>query len=131
MDHFFNKKMETRPRKIIEELQLKRLKQTVKTIYETVPFYRQKFKELKITSNDIKTLKDIEKLPFTTKNDLRINAPFDMVATPLEKCIELVLFTLGGHQGDLIEFLWLIEPLYALDHHPVPDTTALYIDVRR
>ncbi len=89
MDNLFNKKMETLPRKEIRELQLKRLKETVKKLYENVPFYRNKFKELKIKSTDIKTLEDIRKLPLTTKDDLRNNSPFGMMITSLDNCIEL------------------------------------------
>ena len=89
MDNLFNKKMETLPRKEIRELQLKRLKETVKKLYENVPFYQNKFKELKIKPTDIKTLEDIHKLPLTTKDDLRNNSPFGMMTTSLDNCIEL------------------------------------------
>ena len=89
MDYLFNKKMETLKRQSIKDLQLKRLKKTVKNVYENVPFYKKKFNELKITPDDIKTSNDIEKLPFTTKNDLRDNAPFGFLTTPLENCYEL------------------------------------------
>ena len=89
MDNLFNAKMETLTREKIREVQLKRLKQTVKIVYDTVPFYKKKFKELKIKPEDIKTLDDVRKLPFTTKNDLRDNAPFGMMATSLDNCIEL------------------------------------------
>jgi phenylacetate-CoA ligase len=89
MDHMFNKKIETMPRKKIFELQLKRLKETVNQVYDNVPFYKKKFKEAKITPDDIKTLDDIKKLPFTTKDDLRDNAPFGMMSTSLDNCIEL------------------------------------------
>ena len=89
MDHMFNKKNETMPREKIKELQLKRLKETVSLVYENVPFYKKKFKEQKITPSDIKTLEDVRKLPFTTKNDLRDNMPFGMMATSLDNCIEL------------------------------------------
>lgn len=89
MDFMFNKKIETLQRKKIQELQLERLKKTVKDVYENVPFYKKKFKELKIKPEDIKSLEDIRKLPFTTKNDLRDNSPFGMMATPIDKCIEL------------------------------------------
>ena len=85
----FNKKIETLPRRKIQELQLDRLKKTVKNVYENVPFYKKKFKELKVKPEDIKSLDDIRKLPFTTKNDLRDNSPFGMMATPLDNCIEL------------------------------------------
>ena len=89
MDHIFNKKMETMPRKKIQELQLKRLKETVHRVYENVPFYQKKFKELKIKPDDIKTLEDVRKLPFTTKDDLRDNMPFKMLSTSLDDCVEL------------------------------------------
>ena len=89
MNYLFNKKMETLNRQSIKDLQLKRLKKTVKNVYENVPFYKNKFNELKITPDDINTLNDIEKLPFTTKNDLRDNAPFGFLTTSLEKCSEL------------------------------------------
>ncbi|MFO8077096.1 MAG: phenylacetate--CoA ligase [Thermoplasmatota archaeon] len=89
MDHLFNKKMETASRKKINEIQLKRLKKTVKDTYENVSFYKKKFKESGITPEDIKTLDDITKLPFTTKDDLRENMPFGMMNVSLDHCIEL------------------------------------------
>jgi len=89
MDNMFNKKMETLSKKKIRELQLKRLKVTVNLVYEKVPFYKKKFKKLKIKPDDIKSLEDIHKLPLTTKNDIRDNAPFNMMTTPLDNCIEL------------------------------------------
>lgn len=89
MDNLFNKKMETMPRKKIQEIQLKNLKNTVKNVYENIPFYKKRFKELKITPDDIKTLDDVRKLPLTTKSDLRDNAPFGMMATSLDNCSEL------------------------------------------
>ncbi len=89
MEYIFNKKMETMPRKKIQEIQLKRLRETVHLVYENVPFYKKKFKELKIKPDDIKTLEDIRKLPLTTKNDLRDNMPFGMLSTSLDNCVEL------------------------------------------
>jgi phenylacetate-CoA ligase len=89
MDNIFNKKMETMSHKKIQEIQLKRLKETVKLVYENVPFYNKKLKNLKLKPEDIKTLDDIKKLPLTTKDDLRANAPFGLMATPLDNCIEL------------------------------------------
>lgn len=76
-------------REKIRELQLKRLKKIVHHVYDSVPFYQRKFKEKKITPNDIQSLDDIEKIPFTTKDDLRDNAPFGMMATSLNNCVEL------------------------------------------
>jgi phenylacetate-CoA ligase len=89
MDYMFNKKIETISRNKILEIQLKNLKQIVHLVYENVSFYKKKFKELKIIPEDIKTLKDIRKLPLTTKDDLRDNAPFGMIATSMDNCVEL------------------------------------------
>lgn len=89
MDNMFNKKIETMSHKKIQELQLKRLKETIIRVYENVSFYKKKFKELKIKPDDIKTLDDVRKLPFTTKDDLRNNAPYGMMTTSLENCVEL------------------------------------------
>ncbi len=89
MDHIFNKKIETMPRKKIQDLQLKRLRETVHRVYENNSFYKKKIKELKIKPSDIKTLEDIRKLPLTTKDDLRDNMPFGMLSTSIDNCVEL------------------------------------------
>jgi len=89
MDFMFDKKIEAMPRDKIKELQLKRLRETVHKVYDNVPFYKKKFKELGIKPGDIKRLEDMHKLPFTTKDNLRDNAPFGMMATSLDNCIEL------------------------------------------
>lgn len=78
---------ETLPREDIEEIQLKRLKKTVKHVYKHVPFYREKFKELGIKPKDIQTLDDLRLLPMTTKDDFRINYPFGLFAVPKEKIV--------------------------------------------
>lgn len=77
------------PRKKLKDLQLKRLKETVKKVYDSVPFYQKKFKALNISPDDIKTLEDVQKLPFTTKDDLRDNMPFGMLSTSVDNCVEL------------------------------------------
>ena len=89
MDHLFNTKMETMSRQKLQELQLEKLQKTIHLVYESVPFYKKKFKELRVKPEDIKTLADIRKLPFTTKDDLRKYAPFGMMATSLDNCVEL------------------------------------------
>jgi len=70
-------------------LQLERLQMAVKRAYENVPYYRKRFDELGIKPEDIKTLKDIEKLPFTTKDDLRDAYPFGMFAVPQKEIVEV------------------------------------------
>lgn len=71
----WNDEFETLPREALEALQLKRLQQTVERVYATVPFYRKKFQEAGVTPDDIKSLEDLKRLPFTTKDDLRENYP--------------------------------------------------------
>ena len=85
---FFNPDIETMPRQELEQLQLERLKSTVKHCMYS-PFYQEKFKELGITPDDIKTLDDVRKLPFTTKEDLRENYPFGICCVPIKDCVRL------------------------------------------
>jgi phenylacetate-CoA ligase len=72
-----------------QEVQLKRLKEIVKRAYENVPYYKKRLDEHNIKPEDIQTLKDIEKLPFTTKTDLRDAYPFGMFAVDDEEIIEV------------------------------------------
>ncbi len=71
-------------RDAIETLQLERLQWTVRHAYENVPLYREKFDAAGVRPDDIKTLTDVQKLPFTTKEDLRLSYPFGMFAVPRE-----------------------------------------------
>jgi phenylacetate-CoA ligase len=82
---YWDPKMETMKRGDLQELQLKRLKKTLGSAYNHVPFYNNKFKAMGIKPSDIKTLDDIHKLPFTKKNDLRDTYPFGMFAVPMNK----------------------------------------------
>lgn len=86
---FWQKDIETISRKALEELQLKRLKQTVRQAYKNIPFYKEYFSKLNIKPNDIASLKDIRKLPFTTREDLRENYPFGMLAVSKEQVVRL------------------------------------------
>ena len=72
-----------------EKLQLANLKNLVEKLYATVPFYRKKMDALGVASRDIHTLADIEKLPFTTKDDLRENYPRGMLAAPPDQIVEV------------------------------------------
>jgi phenylacetate-CoA ligase len=72
-----------------KRLQLARLKNLVEKLYRDVPFYRRKMDELEIRSQDIHSLKDIERLPFTTKDDLRTNYPHGLLACPKDRIVEV------------------------------------------
>ena len=80
---------ETMPRNELEKLQLERLKIKVGEVYEKVPFYRRAFKEQGIVPEDIKSLDDLTRLPFTSKLDFRDNYPFGMMAVPLEQVVRI------------------------------------------
>ncbi|NLW60080.1 MAG: phenylacetate--CoA ligase [Firmicutes bacterium] len=71
------------------ELQLKRLKATVERVYNRVPFYRAKMEKAGITPADIQSLEDLKYLPFTTKEDLRLNYPFGLFATELDEVVRI------------------------------------------
>ncbi len=80
---------ETLPREALAAIQLRRLRATLERVYATVPFYRKRFEEAGITPNDIHSLADFQKLPFTTKQDLRDNYPFGMFAVPMDNVVRI------------------------------------------
>ncbi len=71
---------ETMSKDRMEEIQLTRLQETVKRVYENVPFYREKFEELDLLPESITSLADLKRLPFTKKTDLREHYPFGLTA---------------------------------------------------
>ncbi len=77
------------PHAELEAIQLERLQATAKRCYENVDFYKQAFDEAGVKPEDIKSLEDITKLPFTTKQDMRDNYPYGLFAVPLTDCIEI------------------------------------------
>ncbi len=82
-------KEETMSRGEIEALQLKRLQETVKRVYEKVEPYRRKMVEAGVKPEDIKSLKDLSKLPFVTKQDMRDNYPFGLFAVPKDELVRI------------------------------------------
>ena len=85
----WNENAECMEREEKEELQLALLQQQVKRVYENVPFYKKKFDEAGFHPDDLKTLDDISKIPFTTKADLREAYPFGLFAVPDDEIIEI------------------------------------------
>lgn len=86
---FWQKELETMPREKIREIQLEKLKWTVKRCYDNVPYYKQIMDEKKVRPEDIRSLDDIRRLPMTTKDDLRKNYPFGLFASPKKDIIEI------------------------------------------
>ncbi len=72
-----------------KSLQLERLQAAIKNAYENVPYYRKRFDKINISPEDIQTLEDINKLPFTSKDDLREAYPFEMFAVPRKEIVEV------------------------------------------
>ena len=85
---YFHPQYETLSQEEIKKLQLERLQKTVKHCMNS-PFYKQRFDEIGLKPEDIKSLEDIRKIPFTTKQDLRETYPFGMACVPLRDCVRL------------------------------------------
>ena len=85
---YFNPEYECLSREEIEKLQLERLQATVRHCMNS-PFYKKRFEEMNLKPEDIKTLADVRKLPFTTKQDLRDTYPFGIASVPLRQCVRL------------------------------------------
>ena len=82
-------KEESLSREEMEGLQLARLQETVARVYEKVPYYRAKMQEKGITPQDIQSLADLQKLPFTTKQDMRDTYPFGLFAVPQQELVRI------------------------------------------
>ncbi len=88
MNSYLHPEFETLSREGIRQLQLTRLKSTVEHCMGSA-FYRNRFEQIGLKPEDIRTLDDLRKIPFTTKADLRSTYPFGMASVPLEKCVRL------------------------------------------
>jgi phenylacetate-CoA ligase len=86
---FWDQQLECIDQEKLREIQLQRLKEVVRRVYEKVPFYRKKFDEAGIKPEDIRSLEDIKYLPFTSKTDMREAYPFGLFAVPLSEIVEI------------------------------------------
>ena len=85
----WNEEIETISRQDLEELQLKKLQKTVKKAFDKIPYYNKKYSNAEVFPEDIECLKDIEKLPFITKDDLRESYPYGLFAVDMSEIKEL------------------------------------------
>ncbi len=85
----WNPESETLPRNRLAALQAERLQTVVRTVYEKVPFYRDLFKQSGVGPSDIRSLDDIQKLPFTTKADLQSGYPYGFFAVPMKDVVRI------------------------------------------
>ena len=86
---FWQKDIETMPRADLEALQLERLKRIVRYVYERVPFYRKRLDAAGVNPDKIKTLSDIQYIPYTTKADIRDTYPFGLFAVPQKEIVRI------------------------------------------
>jgi phenylacetate-CoA ligase len=86
---FWDKEHECMPLEEMQKFQLKSLRETVKWVYERIPFYKNKFQDMGLEPGDIKSLEDLAKLPFTVKTDLRDNYPFGLCAVPMSELVRI------------------------------------------
>ena len=89
MEHYYQREIETAPREQIRKLQNERLLATVRRVYEHVPLYRERMQAAGVSPNDIQSIDDLKKLPFTYKQDLRDTYPYGMFAVPLKDVVRL------------------------------------------
>ncbi len=80
---------ECMPREDLEQMQLEKLQATINRVHKNVTYYRKKFNELGIIPEDIQSLSGLTELPFTTKDDLRLNYPYGMFAVPLREVVRI------------------------------------------
>ena len=86
---YYKKEIECAPRHELEALQSYRLSQQIRRVYENVKPYREKMDAAGVKPEDIKSIADLSKLPFTTKQDLRNNYPYGMFATPTSEVVRI------------------------------------------
>ena len=82
-------KIECMSRDEMAALQSRRLVDVVNRVYNNVEFYHKKMKDIGLEPGDIKSIEDIEKLPFTTKEDLKNNYPFGLLAIPMKDVVRV------------------------------------------
>ncbi|HOB36359.1 MAG TPA: phenylacetate--CoA ligase [Candidatus Avimonas sp.] len=88
-NRIWNREMECMPRRRLEELQLERLRALVDYCYRNVEFYHRRLSEAGVTADKIKTLSDVQYIPYTTKDDLRDNYPFGMFSVPIKDIVRI------------------------------------------
>ena len=86
---YYNEEFETLPRPALEALQLKRLQAAIERVYAHVPFYRDTFNNAGIKPGNVKSLDDLERLPFTTKQNMRDSYPYGLFAVPMEEIVRI------------------------------------------
>lgn len=89
MDRYFQQEIECAPIEQIKAMQNEKLLKQVRYVWDNVPYYRKKMEDKGVRPEDIKSTADLWKLPFLSKNDLRIAYPYGLLAVPLKDCVRI------------------------------------------
>ncbi len=89
MKNYYQPELETMPLEQLQKLQSERLVKQVQYVYDNVEFYRDKMDEAGVKPGDISGIDDLHKLPFITKDDLRDQYPYGLLAVPLKDCVRI------------------------------------------
>ncbi|MDR2881086.1 MAG: phenylacetate--CoA ligase, partial [Azoarcus sp.] len=87
--NYFDSRIETAPREDIRRIQLEKLQRQVAWAFDRVPWYRERFRELGVRPEDIRSLEDVRRLPFSDKQVLRDTYPYGLCAIPLDDVVRL------------------------------------------
>jgi phenylacetate-CoA ligase len=117
----FQPELEMMPRGELETLQLSRLRDTLRRVYENVPLYRKKFEDAGLDPDSIRSLDDLVRVPFTVKDDLRSAYPYGMFAVPLSVIVRVhsssgttgQITVVGYTQGDIDRWADLMARTFA------------------
>ena len=135
MEMYLHEELETLTRTEIEALQFERLLRTVRRCMKS-PFYQKRFAEAHLSPEDIRSLDDLRKIPFTTKQDLRDNYPFGLAAVPMSEVVRLhsssgTTGTPTGHPAHAEGFGRVGQCRGALLVHGRPEGGAMSFRTRR
>ena len=89
MEHYYQPEIECASQEQIRAWQDERLVKQVKHVYDNVPYYRNLMEKRGVKPEDIRSVEDLHKLPFLTKDDLREAYPYGLLATPLKDCVRI------------------------------------------
>ena len=89
MERYFQEEIECMNRDKLKELQNERFLKQVRNVWDNVPYYKKKMKDIGLSLDDIKSIDDLHKLPFVTKDDLRETYPYGLFARPIKDCVRI------------------------------------------
>ena len=110
---YFQPEIETMPHEKIRELQNERLLKQVRNVWENVPYYKAKMQEKGLTPDDIKSIDDLHKLPFITKDDLRKAYPYGLMGRPLSDCVRIQ--STSGTTGQRVVAFYTMHDVHIWD----------------